>query len=291
VDTQIFDMGDIDIAWCPGCGNFGILKTVKEALADLEIEPGNLVLVSGIGQAAKIPHYLKANVFNGLHGRALPPATAIKAANPALTVIAQSGDGDMYGEGGNHFIHTIRRNPNITNIVHNNMVYGLTKGQASPTSQIGFKTPVQVNGVFLEPFNPMAVAIALDASFVARAFAGHVEQTREILKKAIAHEGYALVDIFQPCVTFNRLNTRQWFDENTYYLEEHDPYNRSLAFEKALENEKFPLGIFYINPSKTTFEQNTGIYKQDQRPLYERGPDFEKLSELIDKFKITGQKL
>ena len=286
MDTQIFDMGNIDIAWCPGCGNFPILKILKEALANLEIEPTNLVLVSGIGQAAKIPHYFRTNVFNGLHGRALPAATAIKAANPALTVIAQSGDGDMYGEGGNHFIHTIRRNPNITNIVHNNMVYGLTKGQASPTSQIGFKTPVQVNGVFLEPFNPIAVAIALGASFVARAFAGHVEQTREILKKAITHEGYALVDILQPCVTFNRLNTHQWFNENTYHLQEHDPYDRNLAFKKALENEKFPLGIFYMNLSKTTFEQNIGIYQQDQRPLYERRTNFEKLSELIDKFKM-----
>jgi len=131
-------MGKIDIAWCPGCGNFGILNVLKNALEDLEIVPGNLVLVSGIGQAAKIPHYLKTNFFNGLHGRALPPATAIKASNPALTVIAESGDGDMYGEGGNHFIHTIRRNPNITNIVHDNMVYGLTKGQASPTSSKGF---------------------------------------------------------------------------------------------------------------------------------------------------------
>jgi len=209
MEAQSFDMGDIDIAWCPGCGNIPILKILKQALAELEIEPTNLVLVSGIGQAAKIPHYLKTNVFNGLHGRALPPATAIKAANPALTVLAESGDGDMYGEGGNHFLHTIRRNPNITNIVHNNMVYGLTKGQASPTSQIGFKTPVQVNGVFLEPFNPLAVAIALDAGFVARAYAGDAEQTKEILNKAIKHRGYALVDIFQPCVSFNKLNTYQ----------------------------------------------------------------------------------
>ncbi|GAI14302.1 unnamed protein product, partial [marine sediment metagenome] len=167
MEARTFDIGNIDIAWCLGCGNFSILKILKQALAELEIKPTNLVLVSGIGQAAKTPHYFKTNVFNGLHGRALPSATAIKAANPALTVIAESGDGDMYGEGGNHFLHTIRRNPNITNIVHNNMVYGLTKGQASPTSQKGFKTPVQVNGVFLEPFNPLAVAIALDASFVA----------------------------------------------------------------------------------------------------------------------------
>jgi len=287
MDNHVFEMADIDIAWCPGCGNFPILKILKEALVDLEITPANLVLVSGIGQAAKIPHYLKTNVFNGLHGRALPAATAIKAANPTLIVIAESGDGDMYGEGGNHFLHTIRRNPDITNIVHNNMVYGLTKGQASPTSQKGFKTPVQVNGVFLEPFNPIAVAIALDASFVARAFSGHSEQMKEILKKAISHKGYALVDIFQPCVSFNKLNTFQWFNENTYYLEQHDPYDRNLAFKKALESEKLPLGIFYMNPKKESFENNTGIYQHDHNPLYKRRTNYEKLSKLIDKFKIA----
>ncbi|OHB84645.1 MAG: 2-oxoacid ferredoxin oxidoreductase [Planctomycetes bacterium RBG_19FT_COMBO_48_8] len=279
-------MKDIDIAWCPGCGNFPILKTLKRALAELQIKSTNLVLVSGIGQAAKIPHYLKANVFNGLHGRALPAATAIKAANPALTVIAESGDGDMYGEGGNHFIHTIRRNPNITNIVHNNMVYGLTKGQASPTSQKGFVTPVQVGGVFLEPFNPLAVAIALDASFVARAFAGDIERTAEILKKAIEHNGYALVDIFQPCVTFNRINTIQWFKEHTYYLEDHDPSDRQKAFEKATETEKLPLGIFYQSPQKPSFEENVGIYEEKQTPLYERDLGTKELKKLIATYKM-----
>ena len=285
MDTKVFDMNDIDIAWCPGCGNFPILKTLKQALAELQIKPADIVLVSGIGQAAKIPHYLKTNVFNGLHGRALPAATAIRAANPALTVIAESGDGDMYGEGGNHFIHTIRRNPNITNIVHNNMVYGLTKGQASPTSQKGFVTPVQVSGVFLEPFNPLAVAIALDASFVARAFAGDIEQTANILKKAIEHNGYALVDIFQPCVTFNRLNTIQWFKEHTYNLEDHDPSDRQKAFEKATENEKLPLGIFYESPQKPSFEENVGIYEEKQTPLYERDLDKKELNNLIETFK------
>jgi 2-oxoglutarate ferredoxin oxidoreductase subunit beta len=199
MSVSAFDMGNIDVAWCPGCGNYGILTVLKRALTELNITPENLVMVSGIGQAAKIPHYFRAHFFNGLHGRALPPATAIKAANPSMTVIAESGDGDMYGEGGNHFIHTIRRNPGITNVVHNNMVYGLTKGQASPTSQLGFKTPVQVAGVFLEPFNPIAVAIALDAGFVARAFIGDAEQTKEILKKAITHKGYALVDVSALC--------------------------------------------------------------------------------------------
>jgi len=286
VDTKVFDMNDIDIAWCPGCGNFPILKTLKRALAELQIKSTDLVLVSGIGQAAKIPHYFRTNVFNGLHGRALPAATAIKAANPALTVIAESGDGDMYGEGGNHFIHTIRRNPNIANIVHNNMVYGLTKGQASPTSQKGFVTPVQVRGVFLEPFNPLAVAIALDASFVARAFAGDIERTAEILKQAIEHNGYALVDIFQPCVTFNRINTIQWFKEHTYNLEDHDPSDRQKAFEKATETEKLPLGIFYKSPQKPSFEENVAIYEEKQIPLYERDLDKKELNNLIETFKM-----
>ena len=141
----------VDIAWCPGCGNFRILESVRDALDELELDPANVVFVSGIGQAAKTPQYLNAHYFNGLHGRTLPPATAIKASNPELIVIAESGDGDMYGEGGNHFMHTIRRNPDITNIVHNNMVYALTKGQASPTTRQGFVTPVQVHGVTRSP--------------------------------------------------------------------------------------------------------------------------------------------
>ena len=281
--TGRFDMGPIDIAWCPGCGNFGILNTLKQALEELDIKPEQLIMVSGIGQAAKEPHYLKCNVFNGLHGRALPPATAIKAANPGMIVIADSGDGDMYGEGGNHFIHAIRRNPNITVIVHNNMVYGLTKGQASPTSRIGFKTPIQVEGVFEEPFNPLSVAIALDASFVSRAFAGDADKTKGILKKAIMHKGFALVDIFQPCVSFNKVNTFQWFKENTYYLEDsHDPHDRLAAFKRAIEQNKLPLGIFYVNENKPLFEDKLAAYKKNRTPLFDRQVNYAKLSELID---------
>ncbi len=274
-------MSDIDIAWCPGCGNFGILRIIKSILSDLNIDPKELVLVSGIGQAAKTPHYFKTNLFNGLHGRALSPATGIKSSNPKLTVIAESGDGDMYGEGGNHFIHTIRRNPDITNIVHNNMVYGLTKGQASPTSQRGFVTPVQTTGVFTEPFNPLAVAISLNASFVARAYMQDIDETKEILKKAIKHKGYALVDLFQPCVSFNKVNTYSWFKEHTYYLDDsHDPKDRQKAFEKATELDKFPLGIFYINEKKT-FEQNLSTYKENKSALYGRKIDKNKLKSLI----------
>ncbi len=271
MDATVFDMGDIDIAWCPGCGNFGILKAVKRALADLDIPPQRLVMVSGIGQAAKLPHYLNCNVFNGLHGRALPPATAIKAVNPELVVIAESGDGDMYGEGGNHFINTIRRNPDITNIVHNNMVYGLTKGQASPTSRIGFKTPIQVDGVFEEPFNPLAVAVALNASFVARASIADPPGTLDILKRAITHKGYALVDIFQPCVSFNKLNTYQWFRDHTYTLgADHDPRDRMAAFARALEQDPFPLGIIYESPDRTPFEKNLAPYHDSDEPVFRR---------------------
>ena len=287
--NEKFDIADVDVAWCPGCGNFGILNVLKKALDELGIEPRNLVLVSGIGQAAKIPHYLKTNFFNGLHGRALSPATAIKASNPSLTVVAESGDGDMYGEGGNHFIHTIRRNPNITNIVHNNMVYGLTKGQASPTSQLGFETPVQVAGVIMEPFNPLAVAIALDVSFAARVYIGNVEQTKEVFKEAINHNGYALVDVFQPCVTFNKLNTYQWFKDNTYTLDDsHDRRDRQQAFAKAIETDKLPLGVFYENSDKKPFEENIGIYENSKDPLYKHNMSSEKLSKLIDKFKMLA---
>jgi 2-oxoglutarate ferredoxin oxidoreductase subunit beta len=282
-----YDMEGIDIAWCPGCGNFGILKALKKALEELEVEPSELVMVSGIGQAAKIPHYFRTNFFNGLHGRALPPATAIKACNRSLTVIAESGDGDMYGEGGNHFIHTIRRNPDITNIVHDNMIYGLTKGQASPTSRIGMRTPVQRSGVILEPFNPLTVAIALDAGLVARAYIGDRDRTADILKEAILFPGYSLVDLLQPCVTFNKLNTYEWFRENTYYLEEdYDPSDRSAAFSKADEMEKLPLGILYKNSDKSPFEENAGIYETDDSPLFRREVDYGKLESLIGEYAL-----
>jgi 2-oxoglutarate ferredoxin oxidoreductase subunit beta len=281
-NTTIFDKKNIDIAWCPGCGNFGILTALKTALADLKIKPTNLVIASGIGQAPKTPHYLNTNMFNGLHGRALPVATAVKMANPNLTVIAEGGDGDMYGEGGNHFIHTIRRNINLTHLVHNNMVYGLTKGQASPTSELGFITPVQIDGVILDPFNPLAVAIAQNASFVARAFSKDIPKTVDIIKAAIKHEGYALIDIFQPCVTFNKINTYDWFAKHTYYLDEsHDKTDRVAAFAKAIETEKLPLGILY-QQQRETFEEKLTVYKKSKQPLYKRHHNLAKLQKIIN---------
>lgn len=282
-----FDMNNQDIAWCPGCGNFSILEIIKTALNELNLEQKDTVMVSGIGQAAKIPQYINSNFFNGLHGRALPVATAVKASNPNLTVVAESGEGDMYGEGGNHFLHAIRRNVNITNVVHNNMIYGLTKGQASPTTQKGMKTTLQIYGVTNEPFNPMATAISLGASFVARASSGDAEQTKEIIKKAILHKGYALIDIFQPCVSFNKVNNFKWFKENTYYLDDsYDPYDQVEAFRKALETDKYPLGILYMNKERvTTFEENLVVYEKDKTPLFERARDTKKVLDMIEAMK------
>lgn len=276
-----FARPNCDVAWCPGCGNFGILNLVRDTLAALDLDQQQTVFVSGIGQAAKLPQYLRVHYFNGLHGRALPVATAIKASNRSLTVICESGDGDMYGEGGNHFLHCIRRNPDLTNIVHNNMVYGLTKGQASPTSPRGLVTPLQVDGVILEPFNPLAVAIALDASFVARAYVGNVEQTRAILSAAIQHRGYALVDLLQPCVTFNHLNTYSWFAAHTAPLPpEHDPSDRVQAFSRACEDQPLRLGIFY-RKEKPVFEEQLAAYADDPRPLFERRVDLEQLAKTM----------
>ena len=274
MEPLAYDLPGIDIAWCPGCGNYAILSSLKQALHELHITPIQLIMVSGIGQAAKIPHYLRCHFFNGLHGRALPAATAIKAMNPQMTVIAESGDGDMYGEGGNHFMHAIRRNPDITAIVHDNRVYGLTKGQASPTSDKGFRTSVQIDGVKAEPFNPLAVAVALDASFVARTFAGDTLQTKEIIKQAIAHKGFSVVDILQPCVSFNKINTFQWFKQHTYYLDtSYDSSNRIQAFQTTLETKKIPLGVLYRNATKKVFEEQLHVYQDNHEALSYRKTD------------------
>ncbi len=285
IKIKQFEQEKVQTAWCPGCGNFMILQALQKALKELSLKPQQVVIVSGIGQAAKTPQYLNVHMFNGLHGRALPPAISIKACKPELTVIAEGGDGDMYGEGGNHFLHTIRRNPDITHLVHNNMVYGLTKGQASPTSKLGFKTPVQTEGVISEPINPLALAIAMDASFVARVFCGDIKKTAEIIKKAIRHPGYALVDIFQPCVTFNKVNTFKWFKEHTYDLEDHDSHDRNKALLRAMENEKLPLGVFYQNKQKNTFEQQLSVHGDLKTSFIFRQFNRKKLKGLLESKK------
>jgi len=244
-------------AWCPGCGNFGILKTFKDTMVELGFEPHQFAIVSGIGQAGKFPHYLKCNTFNGLHGRTLPVATGIRLANHEMPVIAVAGDGDCYGEGGNHLIHAMRRNISIKLFVHDNQIYALTKGQASPTSAEGTITKIQPSGVFSEQLNPMAMAVALDCSFAARGFAGDPEHLKTLIKAAMEHKGFSLVDILQPCVTFNKINTYEWYRQRVYHIgPEYNPEDRAEAFRKALEwGDRIPIGIIYRNNRPTLEER------------------------------------
>jgi len=262
--VKIADYAGGKTAWCPGCGNFGILTALKQALVALEIEPYRVLMVSGIGQAGKLPHYTKGNVFNSLHGRTLPVATGAKIANPELIVIAVGGDGDGYGEGGNHFINAARRNNDITYLVHNNQVYGLTKGQASPTSDFGFITKTTPHGADM-PLNPIALAIATDASFVARGFAGDVEHLSQLIMQGIQHHGFALIDVLQPCPTFNHKNTYAWYRERVYKLEGngYDPSDKLAAFEKAQEwGDRIPIGLIY-RKERPTFEERLPALKME----------------------------
>jgi 2-oxoglutarate ferredoxin oxidoreductase subunit beta len=258
------DYAGLKPAWCPGCGDFGILNAVKKALVELNIEPHRVLMVSGIGQAGKLPHYTKGNVLNVLHGRTLPPAAAAKIANTELIVIAVGGDGDAYGEGGNHFLHAMRRNHQITYLVHDNQVYGLTKGQTSPTSDAGFITKTTPYGA-PNPVNPIVLAIAVGATFVARGFAGDVGHLAELIKRGINHKGFALIDILQPCVTFNHKNTFNWYRERVYKLDgeaNYDPGDKAAALSKAQEwGDKIPIGVIYQTRLPTFEEQLPALAK------------------------------
>ncbi len=280
------DLGDYEglvPAWCPGCGNFGILKAFKQAVVELGLEPHQFVVVSGIGQSGKFPHYTKCHTFNGLHGRTLPVATAIKLVNHKMPVIAVAGDGDCYGEGCNHLIHAIRRNVDVKIFVHDNQVYGLTKGQASPTTLPGVKTKIEPYGVPAEALNPIALAVSLDCSFVARGYAGDGDQLKELMKEAFNHRGFGLLDIFQPCVTYNKVNTYPWFKQRVYYLDSsYDPSDRSRAFEKALEfGDRIPLGVIYRRERPLLHDKIPVIH---DRPLADQPFDPSKLKDITKEF-------
>ncbi len=280
-----YDIEGVEPAWCPGCGNFPILKTLKTTFERMQLKPHEVSMFSGIGQAAKTPHYFNANLFDGLHGRSIPAAIGAKIVNPKMVVIAESGDGDMYGEGGNHMMHAIRRNPNITVLVHNNQVYGLTKGQASPTSEPGFQSKIQTGGCQNTPVNPMTLALTLKAGFVARAFSGDQEHLSEIIEKAINFRGFALVDILMPCVTFNKINTFAWYKKRVYKLEDEgwETNNRCKAYGKASEwGERIPTGVIY-SQQRSTYEELVPTLKKE-KALIDRPRSPQRVKEIYKDF-------
>lgn len=279
VDVKKFQV-NLNPTWCPGCGDYGLLRGLQLALAKLDLDPSQVVIVSGIGCSSNLPHFVKAYGYHSLHGRALPTAQGIKMANPNLIVIAAGGDGDGYGIGVGHLVHACRRNLDITYVVMDNQIYGLTTGQTSPTSDFGSKTKSTPDGNYEYSLNPIFLAISAGATFVARTFSGEPEHMSEIIAKAIQHKGFALVDDISPCVTYNKKNTYQWFKERVYKLEDigHDPFDINQAIQRATEwEDKIPIGIFYINPDKASHDQID--------PVIREGGAFSKPLELSDKEK------
>lgn len=234
--------------WCPGCGNWGIGVAIKQALVQMNIDSSSVMVAFGIGCSGNMNDFLNAYAVHGLHGRSLPVAIGMKLANHKMPVIAVVGDGDCYGEGGNHFLHACRGNHDITVIVHDNSVYGLTTGQVAPTAQKGYKSKSTPQGIIEVPLNPLSLAISQGATFVAQSYAGNTPHVVEMIKKGIEHKGFSLINILQPCVTFNKINTYQYYQKNSYMLPiDYISEDKESALLKAeeLHKEKFPLGILY----------------------------------------------
>lgn len=263
---------EIKPTWCPGCGDFAVLSALQKAIHGLQLEPWNVVIVSGIGCSSNLPHFLSTYGFHGLHGRSIPVASGIKLANPDLHVIITGGDGDGYGIGLGHTLHAMRRNLDVTYLVMNNQIYGLTTGQASPTSEKGMKTKSTPNvGVIENPIDPIALAITAGATFVARAFSGDAKVMADLVQRGIEHRGFSLIDCLSPCVTYNRTNTYDFFRERVYDLnkEGHDPKDLKAALARALEwptvqRDRIPIGLFYQAEGVPVYE--------DMEPGLRQGP-------------------
>src|SRR2546427_865441 len=282
---------EIKPTWCPGCGDFAVLRALQMAIHTLQLEPWNVVIVSGIGCSSNLPHFLSTYGFHAIHGRALPVAEGVKLANPDLQVIVTGGDGDGYGIGVGHFIHAMRRNIDITYLVMNNQIYGLTTGQASPTSEKGMKTKsTPIEGVIENPVDPISLALASGATYVARAFSGDVKGMAELVKNGIEHHGFSLIDCMSPCVTYTKVNTYDFFRERVYDLQKdgHDPSDMKAAFAKAIEwpfvgRDRIPLGLFYRTEKVPTYEDLEPALKKGspvRQPLGVEDPD-ELLSEFL----------
>jgi 2-oxoglutarate ferredoxin oxidoreductase subunit beta len=269
--------------WCPGCGDFSVQASIQRAAANLGLEPEGLAVVSGIGCSGRISGYINAYGLHGVHGRALPIAQGLKMANRELTVIASGGDGDGFAIGMGHTVHAIRRNVDITYIVMDNQIYGLTKGQTSPRSGSGFKTKSTPAGSIETPLAPLEVALAAGATFVAQSFSSNVKQLTAVIEAAIQHKGFSMVNVFSPCVTFNKVNTYDWFREHVIDLDDtpdYDPSNRAAAMAKLMETEGMITGIIYQDKSKQSYEDLVTGFKAEalaKQDLHISKDEFEKL--------------
>src|ERR1017187_529012 len=260
-DVAVFK-SEVKPDWCPGCGDFGVLSSLQKACADLNLNPHEIMVVSGIGCSSNLPGFFNSYGMHTLHGRSLPVAQGAKFGNHDMTVIAAGGDGDGYGIGAGHFIHSIHRNMEMTYIVMDNQIYGLTTGQTSPTSESMTTTRSPPTGSLESSLNPLALSLAGGASFVARGFSGEPVHLAETFKKAIQHKGFALVDVFSPCVTFNKTNTYPYFLERVYKLEDekHDTSNFDAAMQKAKEwGTRIPIGVLYAKERPTYEESETAM--------------------------------
>lgn len=258
--------GPVDPDWCPGCGDFGVLRSVQQAAGRLGIQPKDLLIVSGIGCSSNLPGFIHAYGIHSLHGRSVPVATGAHFANTDLKVVITGGDGDGYGIGVGHLIHAMRRNLDVTYVVMDNQIYGLTTGQASPTTAKGHKTKSTPIGNLEMPLNPLALAIASGATYVARGFSGEQKHLGDLIEGGIAHKGFALIDVFSPCVTYNKVNTYAWFKERVYKLEDEgwDTSEFHRCMEKAFEwGERIPLGVIYKSDQPTY---------EDSEPALQKGP-------------------
>ncbi|MCL4079708.1 thiamine pyrophosphate-dependent enzyme [Coriobacteriia bacterium Es71-Z0120] len=290
------ERGALKPTWCPGCGNFGMYRALKEAIEELGLAAEELVMVWGIGCHGNGADFYNVQGFHGLHGRALPLATGIALTRPDLTVIVEMGDGDGYGIGGNHFLHSVRRNIDLTAIFHNNQIYGLTTGQASPTSDQFMRTPSTPGGVIEEPVNPVGVAVAQGATFVARGFAGDIPHLKELYKRAIQHKGFSLVDVYQPCVTWNKVNTFSWFRERIYKVEDlpdYDPRDRTKAFHLSMstfheltcapDECRIPIGVFLEDPDSFTYQD--GLPQLD-RPMFKHAERPRDITQALEPYRV-----
>lgn len=273
--------------WCPGCGDFSVLAAMQRAFANLGLEPEDVAIVSGIGCSGRISGYLNAYGFHGIHGRALPIAQGLKLANRDLTVVAAGGDGDGFAIGIGHTIHAIRRNVDITYIVMDNQVYGLTKGQTSPRSEVGFKTKSTPRGSIESPLSPMEMALTVGAGFVAQGFSSDLKQLTHLIEEGIKHKGFALINVYSPCVTYNKINTYDWYKDHLVNLDEeegYDPSNRNKAMQKLMEHNSLVTGIIYQDKSRSSYEDMIPGFRKEPLAKQDLTLPREKFEEIVAEF-------